>query len=187
MLSKLKILKNNEIIRRYVVINSFDGALTILGIIIAEFMVGIQNPALITMPAIGAGIAMCISGIWGAYVAENAESKKSLKNLEKHMMKKLNGTRIEEKMRKNTFLVAIVDGLSPMIVAFIIITPFFLFSDIKNSYYSSFVLSAIILFLLGFFVGNTAGGNKFLYGFKMIGAGIIIMFLFYLLTIFGLM
>lgn len=187
MFSKLKILKNNEIIRRYVVINSFDGALTIMGIIIAEFMVGIQEPSLITIPAIGAGIAMCISGMWGAYVAESAESKRSMQNLERHLIKKLNGTKIEEKMRKDTFLVAMVDGLSPMIVAFIIIIPFFLFSDITISYYSSFMISALVLFLLGSFVGDTAGGNKILYGLKMIGAGVIVVFLFYLLTILGLM
>ena len=182
-----KILRENEIIRRYIVINSFDGALTVLGIILAEFVAGISNSQLIILPSLGAGIAMCISGIWGAYVAEVAEVKRSLENLEKHLMRDLNGTKLQEKMEKTTFLVAIVDGLSPLIVVLIIVSPFFLPFGITASYYSSFIVSAVILFFLGSFVGSVARESRILYGIKMLAAGVVIGLLFYILAISGLL
>lgn len=186
MIQNLKnIIKENEIIRRYIVINSFDGALTILGILLAEFVAGVNDPRFVVLPAIGAGTAMCVSGIWGAYFAEFAESKRSLEKLEKHLIRSLNGTKIEEKMKKTNLLVALVDGLSPMIVAIIIVSPFFFFNE--YSYYTSFLISTVVLFLLGSFVGTIARENKILYGIKMLAAGVVIALFFYILAILGLM
>ena len=61
---KLKLLYSHEIVRRYVVSNSFDGALTMLGIIIANFFAGTMDPHLIVLPGVGAAIALGISGVW---------------------------------------------------------------------------------------------------------------------------
>ena len=81
-----RILVEHEIVRRYVIINSFDGALTILGIIFAEFFTRIDDPRMVILPGLGAAVAMCVSGIWGAYSAERAEVKRSIRELEVHMM-----------------------------------------------------------------------------------------------------
>ena len=81
LLEKFDFLYKNEIIRRYIVINSFDGALTILGIILAEFFAGVKDPRLVILPSVGAAIAMCVSGMWGAYAAESSEVAKKERSL----------------------------------------------------------------------------------------------------------
>ena len=65
-----RILVEHEIVRRYIIINTFDGALTILGIVLAVIMSGIRDPQLVIIPSIGASVAMAVSGIWGSYAAE---------------------------------------------------------------------------------------------------------------------
>ncbi len=185
----LVILKGNEIIRRYITINSFDGTLTIFGIVIASFMAGIQNPALIILPSIGATIAMGVSGMWGAYAAESAEVKKSLKELEMHLLRDLEGTRHHKRDKRTSFLVAVVDGLSPMISAILIIMPFGLASfsvlEINLAYYISFLIVALLLFSVGMFLGITAKESVLENGLKMVLSGIAVGIIFYILFLFG--
>lgn len=185
----LVILKENEIIRRYITINSFDGTLTIFGIVIASFVAGIQNPALIILPSIGATIAMGVSGMWGAYAAESAEVKKSLSELEMHLLRDLEGTRRHRRDKRTSFLVGVVDGLSPMIAALLTITPFVLASfsalEITLAYYISFLIVALVLFILGMFLGITAKESVLKNGFKMLFAGVAVSIIFYILYLFG--
>lgn len=187
----LVILRENEIIRRYVTINSFDGALTIFGIILANFVAGIQNPLLIILPGIGAIIALGVSGVWSAYAAESAEIKKSLNELEKHLLRELDGTRRHRNAQRTTFLVALVNGLSPFMAALSIMVPFFLayfnILEITQAYYVSFILVALLLFLLGIFLGKIANENVIKNGFKMLLAGVAISIIFYIMSLFGVL
>jgi hypothetical protein len=61
----------NEILRRYFVMNAFDGALTMLGIIMGAFLAGVIDPIVIIKAGMGAGLAMGISGAWGLYGRES--------------------------------------------------------------------------------------------------------------------
>jgi predicted membrane protein (TIGR00267 family) len=180
----------NEIVRRYIVMNSFDGALTILGIILANFFTGINEPRLVILPSVGAAIAMCISGVWGAYAAELAELKRTMKELEQHMMRKLHKTHTMRMEKLMAYAVAVVDGLSPLSVSFIIIIPFFLVSagilSMTNAYYTSLALVVIALFTLGMFAGKTAKENIYVRGVTMLLAGVVISIIFYVLTLTGL-
>src|SRR5438034_6214273 len=65
------------IVRRYFVIGAFDGALTILGIIIGTVAVAADesHKAIILSASIGAGIALAVSSAVGAYEAERVEKK----------------------------------------------------------------------------------------------------------------
>lgn len=184
----LNVIKEHEIIRRYMVINSFDGSLTIFGILMASFIAGIRNPSLIILPSIGAAIAMCVSGIWGAYAAESAEVKKKFLELEKHMLTKLHSSKRYAESKKMNFLVGLVDGFSPLITAMIIITPFFFANagiiSIIQAYYYSIAFIAVILFLLGMFLGKIAKENIYKNGLKMLLAGVIIAAIFYILVLF---
>jgi len=183
------ILKENEIIRRYITINSFDGALTIFGIVLANFVAGSQNPILIVLPSIGATIALGVSGVWSAYAAESAEIKKSIKELERHLLRDLEGTRRHRRAQRTTFLVALVNGLSPSTSAILIIIPFILtyfnVLEITIAYYASFVIVALLLFLLGVFLGRIAKENVLVNGIKMLLAGIVISLIFYTLSLVG--
>jgi len=187
----LKLLEGHEIVRRYIIVNSFDGVLPILGIILVSFIVGIRDPHFVMLPCVGAAIAMFVSGVFGAYASERAEVKKSIRELETHLLRKIDGTSIAKRRRKGAFIVALVNGLSPMIAAFFIILPFFFSSrgviGVSTAYYFAFLIAASILFLLGIFTGKIAKENVIKHGIIMLFSGIVIGVIFYALFLLGLL
>lgn len=190
-MSLWKFAKGNEIIRRYFIINSFDGALTILGIILVSWFAGVVDAKHIILPSVGAAIAMFVSGAWGAYASESAEQKSQLKELEKHLLNKLENTKIEYRGKKIAIIVGLVDGLSPLIASFMIIIPFFMANigmiGISYAYIFSIVVIAFLLFFLGTLSGHISKENRFINGMKMLVAGLIIGVIFYAMMIFGLL
>ena len=186
----VKRILGNEIVRRYVIMNSFDGALTMLGIILANFFAGTTNVQLVILPSVGAAIALCISGVWGAYTAELAEVKRSIKKLEQHMLRKMHNTHYARKEKLMAYTISVVNGLVPLFVAFILITPFFFVKTgmltTARAYYYSLGAVMVALFGFGMFAGRTAKENIYLHGVKMLFAGVVIGVIFYLLTLVGL-
>ncbi len=75
--------------RRYFVMNAFDGALTMLGVVIGAYIAGILEPLTIITAAISGSIAMGVSGMSGAYMTEKAERTKELKELQRAMVSNL--------------------------------------------------------------------------------------------------
>ena len=187
LLKALKELKNEEIARRYFIMNSFDGALTILGIVIAVYVSGKHDSGLIIISSLGAAVAMAISGIWGAYSIERAERLRVLKELERHLMADLEETEVEKKVNSTTILVALVDGLSPMLATLLIISPFFASQlgliAAESAFYYSIAIVIIILFLLGALVGHVAKEDRVKSGAKMILAGIAVAVVVFLLDL----
>lgn len=168
-----KISQIGEIARRYFVMNVFDGVLTILGIIVASFFANITDSKIIIITSLGAAIANSISGLYGAYLAEKAEKTNKLKKIEKATFLHLKESHIHKAYNFAALAVGLVDSLSTLIAALIIILPFFLDIQIKISFYIAFLLSAVILFLTGVFLGKVSKENLFLSGMKFIIAGII--------------
>jgi predicted membrane protein (TIGR00267 family) len=191
LLKALKELKNEEIARRYFVMNSFDGALTILGIVIAVYISGKHESGLIIISSLGAAVAMAISGIWGAYSIERAERLRVLKELERHLMADLEETEIEKKVNSTTVLVALVDGLSPMLATLLIISPFIASQlgllGAESAFYYSIAIVVIILFLLGALVGHVAKEDRAKSGAKMVLAGIAVAVVVLLLDLLKLL
>jgi len=174
----IKIMWKEEIARRYFVMNSFDGTLTVLGIIIAEFLTGIHDSIIVIISCSGAAVAMGISGFWGAYSAEIAERKKALKELESQMLTDLKNTNIGRSVERMSILIAIVDGIAPTLAAIILIIPF-IFSEIaiisiNYAFYMSFFLVSVILFSVGIFTGYIAEENRLRSGIRMFLAGVLV-------------
>jgi predicted membrane protein (TIGR00267 family) len=173
-----KLLKEEEVARRYFVVNTFDGALTILGIISAIYISDTRDAGVIIISGMGAAIAIAVSGIWGAYAIERAERMKSLRELEMHLMRDLDETTLERRAKIVTIMVALVDGLSPLITSIIILSPFFASKtgmfDIETAFYLAMTLIALTLFILGVFVSRVAKENIIAGGTKMLIAGIIV-------------
>ncbi len=180
----LELIKKNDIIRRYIVMNSFDGVLTILGIVIAMLVAGAMESRIVIISSIGVIIATGVSGIWGGYSAEKAERKRNLKELEKHLLRDLSKTQIETQYKKMSLAMGLANGLSSTIVSFILIIPFFLAQlnliDKMTAYYSSIGLIIIALFALGYFIGEIAKEKHIIHGIEMIGAGILVGIIIYL-------
>lgn len=165
-----------EIARRYFAINSFDGVLTILGLLVGSYVGGIRDPKVVIFAGLGISIAMMVSGMWGAYITEHAERRKSLRELEQSTLIKLHHTDIGKASRFATRVVALINGLSPFITALIVLTPFFFskfFNNIENVYYASGCIAFTILFLVGTFLGKISKENLIKTGLKMVLAGIV--------------
>ncbi|MHA1966524.1 MAG: VIT1/CCC1 transporter family protein [Candidatus Hodarchaeales archaeon] len=165
------------IAKRYMVMNSFDGALTALGIIIGSFLVGVTDPRILIVAGLGASIAMGVSGGFGAYLTESAVKKEEIAKGESAMLEEFEDTVIDEAAMAASYFVAFVDGFSPFMAASISFLPFiaaFFFDiGIQFAYFFSVILTTITLFVLGAYLGKISNDNKIKYGIRMIFAGII--------------
>ncbi len=175
----LSLFSVGEIARRYFVMNAFDGALTILGIVVGFVISGEEHPRIVLTSGAGASLAMGISGAVGAYMAEIAERRQELRELEHHMFQSLRGSRMARAIRVAALWVALVDGISPALAAAIPLIPFWLVSigvlTIQTGIVVSIAFNLAMLFALGAFLGKVSGERIWLRGFLMVGAGIITM------------
>lgn len=171
----MEVTKAHEIARRLFVMNAFDGALTIMGVVIGAHFSGVSNPHIVITSGIGGSVAMGISGISGAYLAERAERKRDLKKLEMAMLHNLGDTHYARASDFATFIVALVDGISPALSAAILIMPYFLVPQISmdTAFYASLVLGLVILFSLGIFLARISDERLIISGMQMIMVGII--------------
>lgn len=171
----LETSKANEIARRLFVMNAFDGALTIMGVVIGAHFSGVADPHIVITACIAGSLAMGISGISGAYLAERAERKRDLKKLEMAMLQNMNGTHYARATEFASIIVAVVDGISPALSAAILVTPYFFVPGISMSW--AFILSLglalVILFTLGVFLARISDERPIISGIQMIMVGIV--------------
>jgi len=173
----LKISGIGEIARRYFIMNAFDGAVTMLGILIGAYVGGAVSPKIILSAGLGAGIAMGVSGFFGAYLAEEAERSRRIRSLEKALHIDLDDTLIGRAATFAAVMAALIDALSPMLAALISISPFILsFMGILDpwlSYMVSIGLILTLLLILGIFLGKVSGENTLYYALATTSAGLV--------------
>ncbi|RLG47728.1 MAG: hypothetical protein DRN90_04540 [Thermoproteota archaeon] len=173
------------IIRRYFGANAFDGAMTTLGILIGAYVTGSLDPSLIVGITISTSIALGTSGIFAVYLIESAERQKSLEELESAVLVDLQDTLLAKASRFVSSLTALVDGIAPVLIALIGISPFLI--CLKKPYpveyaaISSLIIIFMTLFALGYMIGAGNLKQRSIYGIKMLIAGIIATFLSILL------
>jgi predicted membrane protein (TIGR00267 family) len=169
------------ITRRYFVMNAFDGALTMLGVVIGAYVAGILKPEPIISAAIAGSIAMGTSGISGAYMAEKAERTKKLKDLEKAMLTDLKHGLHDKSHRFAAVFAALVDGLSPALAAMIVVSPFFVVSfgliSPESAFYACMGITLGVLFFLGIYLAKISDEHMIRYGLQMLGVGVLTAFL----------
>ncbi len=167
-----------EILRRYMVMNSFDGALTMLGFIMGSYAAGGRDPHIILSAGISASLAMGLSGFIGALITEKAEREKKVKELEKALFADLRGSYIDKAARVTVISAAIVDALAPAVAALISALPlvFTLYGLISFdlAVALSITLTLAFIFMLGFYLGKVSGGQPWKYGLYMLAAGFIL-------------
>lgn len=174
----------SDIARRYFAMNAFDGVLTIIGVVMGNFTAGVSSPAIVISTGLSTCMAMGISGLWGAYLTESAERKRSLDILENHTLSDLSGTKIGRASRAAVIIVALVDGLAPFAAALLVLSPFFFstsLGEITISYYLSLGMALATLFAVGAFLGRVSKDSLILSGLKMIGAGLVAILVSHLL------
>ena len=82
----VSISRTDDIVRRYFVVNGFDGALTMLGLITGFIISSPVSIPLTINACLGAAIALGVSGVSSAWVSETAERRRALEKLETAMV-----------------------------------------------------------------------------------------------------
>ncbi|MBD3398025.1 hypothetical protein GF412_02520 [Candidatus Micrarchaeota archaeon] len=183
-----KITGMSELARRYFVMNSFDGTLTIFGVLLGSFLAQISEPATIIMLGMAGGAAIFVSGVWGTYLSESAERKKSKNELEKVMLKDLDRTKISEAENFATYYVSFINGISPLLAILLIISPFFAASagiiGMGTAYYISFALFFVVFASIGVFLGRLSKENLVLSALKSLAVGFVCAIIIYAISSF---
>ena len=171
----LNLTKSGAIARRYFVIGAFDGALTILGVILGAYVAeGHAHPELakqlILAAGFSGGIALAVSSTVGAYEAERVEHLLSHQHLEKAMLRPVEGARVEA-MRVSISVSAIVHGVSPLLAAFVPLLPFF-FMTLDAAVTTAIALTLGFLFVLGAYLGSLIKEMIVYTGLRFVIAGL---------------
>jgi predicted membrane protein (TIGR00267 family) len=151
----------HTIARRYFVTNGFDGALTMLGLIMGFYASGDVAVPVVINACLGAAIALAVSGVSSAYVSEAAERERELKELERALVDDLGDSAHGWAARLVPVLIAAVNGMAPLLIALVIITPLWLVAAglelAPGPLQWSIALAFLCLFLLGIFLGSVSG------------------------------
>jgi predicted membrane protein (TIGR00267 family) len=157
----LRITRTHDIVRRYFVVNGFDGALTMLGMIIGFLVSEPADLSLVINACLGAAIALGVSGVSSAYISEAAERKRALGKLEDAMISDLRKSAHGEAARLTPMLIALVNGSAPLIISLLILVPLWLSQAGMvlplSPLYSAIIIALLLIFLLGVFLGRIAG------------------------------
>ncbi len=180
----LRITHSRDIMRRYFVVNGFDGSLTMLGLILGFLLSGTSDLTIVINVCLGAAIALCMSGLSSAYVSESAERRRALNQLEKAMVDDLQESAHGEAARGVPLLIALVNGLAPMVMSLLILVPLFLdrvgIPLPLSPLYAAVVVSLLIIFLLGVFLGRISGVSWLRSGLQTLLVAIVTAALIYL-------
>jgi predicted membrane protein (TIGR00267 family) len=157
----LRLTRTHGIVRRYFVVNGFDGALTMLGII-TGFRFGTPADLAITINAcLGAAIALGMSGMSSAWVSESAERRRALGELEAAMATDLLDSAHGRAARRVPLLIALVNGSAPLLISLLIIVPLWLaHAGVPlpvAPLHAAIAVALAAVFLLGVFLGRISG------------------------------
>ena len=182
----LRITRTHDIVRRYFVVNGFDGALTMLGLVIGFLLSTPADLSVIINACLGAAIALGVSGVSSAYVSESAERRRALGKLEDAMISDLHDSAHGEAARGVPLLIALVNGSAPLLISLLILLPLIL----SNSgiflpvppLYAAINIALLLIFLLGVFLGRIAGISWVRSGMQTLLIAVVTAALVYLFT-----
>lgn len=157
------------IVRRYFVIGAFDGALTILGVVIGAYIAG-ATATLIIAASVSAGIGLSVSSAVGAYEAERVEKKLDQRTLERAMLVRMSQEH-REAFRFAAVVSAFVHGVAPLIAAIVPVIPF-LYMDIGTATVAAIVITSVMLFIIGSYLGALVRERFYATGLRFVAAGL---------------
>jgi len=167
------------IARRYFVIGAFDGALTIMGVILGAYAAGALTKNLVLVAGSATGIALSVSSAVGAYEAERIESVIQHRGIERAMLSTVEGTR-KESAKIGNLASAFVHGIAPLIAALIPLIPFF-FMPVSDAMIMAIVITIAFLFVMGSYLGSLIKEMIFYTGLRFVAAGLVTAIIVFLL------
>lgn len=176
--------RSQDIVRRYFVVNGFDGALTLLGIITGFHLAGDVDIGIVISACIGATVALGISGVTSAYLSESAERRRSLAELEDAMVADLSETAHGEAAKMVPVLIASVNGAAPVLMSLIIIVPLWLAQAgvalPLAPLPAAIAMAFLCIFGLGVFLGRVGGTSWLWSGLKTLLIALVTVLLIHL-------
>ena len=157
----VEISDSREIMRRYFVVNGYDGALTMLGLIMGFYVSEHTELAVVITTCLAAALALGMSGVSSAYISEAAERRRTLTELEKAMVSSMEQSHHARAAVWIPWLVALVNGLAPLLIALVIITPLWLAHAglvlPVEPLPAAMTVALLSIFFLGVFLGRVSG------------------------------
>jgi len=154
----LTLTRSHVIARRYFVVNGFDGALTMLGLLVGFYVSDEVRLPVVINACLGVAIALGMSGVSSAYISEVAEKRRELRELEKAMVADLGESAHGRAARLLPVFIACVNGVAPLAISLVILLP--LWADPLLEPFSllplesAFATALLMIFLLGVYLGR---------------------------------
>lgn len=181
----LRISRAPALLRRYLVVNGFDGALAMLGLLLGFHVSQPVELSVVVGACFGTAIALGVSGVSSAYISEAAERRRALDELEEAMAADLHRSAYGQAARWVPWLVAVVNGAAPLIIALLILLPLWLAQHgvplPLPPLPSAMVMALLLIFLLGVFLGRIAGRSWLGGGLKATAVALVTIVLILLL------
>ncbi len=172
----LKITRSKGILRRYLAMNAFDGAMTSLGVVVGSYIAAVEDPRDVLDIIVLGAVAMAVSGFTGTYMVESAERKRRLNDLEESSPEE-----VPEYRRAARFVsvfAAVVDGSAPFLASLPCLVPFALANmgliEIHVAFYVAIGGALAALFAVGAFLGKISETSVIYSGVKMVVAGALV-------------
>lgn len=182
-----RLTESHDIARRYFVVNGFDGALTMMGLITGFLVSEVTDTTIILNACLGAAIALGMSGVSSAYVSESAERHRELNKLEDAMIRDLHNSAHGDAARSVPWLIALVNGFAPLMISLFILVPFFISRTGAilpvSPLYIAIIIALFLIFLLGVFLGRVSGVSWFRSGLQTLLVASVTAILIYLFTV----
>jgi len=180
----LEVSHSKEIMRRYFVVNGFDGALTMLGLVMGFYVSEHVDLSVVITTCVATALALSMSGISSAYISEAAERRRTLAQLEKAMATSLNKSHHARAAIWIPWLVALVNGTAPLLIALIIIVPLWLahfgIDLVLGPLPTAMAMALGVIFLLGVFLGRVGGTFWLWSGLQSLAVALVTVGLIYL-------
>ncbi|HEX9708651.1 MAG TPA: VIT1/CCC1 transporter family protein [Candidatus Thermoplasmatota archaeon] len=143
-----------SISRRYFVIGAFDGALTVLGLILGAAGHS-TDPGLILAAGLATSVALAVSSVFGAFEAERVEQDLERQGLEAAMLTEVRGDMVAA-VRFATRVASLVHGVAPLLAGLLPLVPFLLVPSVLP-FSEAVVWAALLTFAFLFFLGAYLG------------------------------
>jgi predicted membrane protein (TIGR00267 family) len=104
-------------------VNAHEGVLPINEVLMGNLTAGLTDPEIVVSTGLTTCMAVGVSGLWSAYLAESAERKRELLELGRRTLTDLNNTGIGKASRVAAITASLIDGLSPFLAALVVLTP----------------------------------------------------------------
>ena len=182
----LEVSQSRDIMRRYFVVNGFDGALTMLGLVMGFYVSEHVDLSVVITTCVATALALSMSGISSAYISEAAERRRTLAQLEKAMAASLNESHHARATIWIPWLVALVNGIAPLMISLVIITPLWLahqgIMPVPDPLPTAMATALAVIFFLGVFLGRVGGIFWLWSGLQSLAVALVTVGLIYLFT-----